>query len=224
MTNETVSNVSFDENITASPYLRPIRLHFERRGKNRFWDLALEHDSVACVLYHKDKNALIFVQQFRPPVFVRKVRQLPENTGKTIHEIEWSIYPVSLGETIELCAGLMDKVGKNALETIKEEIIEECGYNVEKNNIKLIKKYIPSVSVSGSHHHVYYAEINDSMKISEGGGNETEGEYIKKVLMTIDEARAYIEKESVDSPPGFLYAVKWFIDQYDLKLLPSTKK
>uniref|UniRef100_A0AC35FB58 Nudix hydrolase domain-containing protein n=1 Tax=Panagrolaimus sp. PS1159 TaxID=55785 RepID=A0AC35FB58_9BILA len=218
---ETIGNIKFDETLTASPYLKPIRLRFERRGKTRFWDLALEHDSVAVVLFHRDKNALLFVKQFRPPVFVKKVRQLPENAGKTIHEIDFSKYPVSFGETIELCAGLMDKPTKNALQTIREEINEEVGYNVAEEKIQLIKKLISSISVSGSQQNLYYAEIDDSMKISEGGGNSNEGEIIEKIYMTIEEARAYIEKESVDSPPACLYGIKWFIDKYDAKLLPN---
>ena len=91
--------------------------------------------------------------------------------------------------------------------------------------MKLIfPRFRPSVSVSGSHHHVYYAEVDETMKITEGGGNESEGEFIKKVFMTIEEAKIYIEKEVVDSPPGFLWAVKWFIEKYEQKLLPRCKK
>uniref|UniRef100_A0AC34FHA7 Nudix hydrolase domain-containing protein n=1 Tax=Panagrolaimus sp. ES5 TaxID=591445 RepID=A0AC34FHA7_9BILA len=165
----------------------------------------------------------MFVKQFRPPSFVRKVRGFSENVGKTIHEIDWSKYPVALGETIELCAGLMDKPSKNPLQTIREEIIEECGYNVAEDNIKLIKRYISSISISGSHQHLFYAEVDDSMKISEGGGNASEGEFISKVFMTIEEVKEYLEKDTVNSPPGFLYAVKWFLDQYELKLLPNKR-
>uniref|UniRef100_A0A914YBV7 Uridine diphosphate glucose pyrophosphatase NUDT14 n=1 Tax=Panagrolaimus superbus TaxID=310955 RepID=A0A914YBV7_9BILA len=220
---ETITNVKFDETLTSSPFLKPIRLHFERRGRQLFWDLALEHDSVSCVLFHHDKNALLFVKQFRPPSFVRKVRGLPENVGKTIHEIDWSKYPVSLGETIELCAGLMDKPNKNPLQTIREEIIEECGFNVAEENIKLIKRYISSISVSGSHQNLFYAEVDNSMKISEGGGNASEGEFISKIYMSIEEAKDYLEKEIVNSPPGFLFAVKWFLDQHELKLLPTKR-
>ena len=159
---ERIQNVKFDDTLTSSPYLKPVRLHFERvsfsllssamfkltkvslfqRGKQLFWDLALERDTVGCVLFHLDKNALMFVQQFRPPVFVRKVRTSPENLGKSVHEINWNDYPVSMGETIELCAGMMDKPKLTALQIMKEEIMEECGYNVEEKNIELIKKYM----------------------------------------------------------------------------------
>ena len=67
---------------------------------------------------------------------------LPENFGKCDDEIRWDAYPISLGETIELCAGLMDKPHLNAKEIMREEIMEECGYKVEVTKIELIKKYM----------------------------------------------------------------------------------
>uniref|UniRef100_A0A7E4V1Z4 Uridine diphosphate glucose pyrophosphatase NUDT14 n=1 Tax=Panagrellus redivivus TaxID=6233 RepID=A0A7E4V1Z4_PANRE len=213
MAMEKIQNIRFDDTLLSSPYMKPIRLHFERRGMKLNWDIALEHDSVACILYHRERNALLFVRQFRPPVFVRKVRRLPENIGKGVHDIQWQEYPISLGETLELCAGLMDKQALNPLQTMAEEIAEECGYKVPEDQITLIKKFIPSVSISGAQQYMYYAEIDDTMKISEGGGNSHEGEFIEKVFMTLAEAKAYIDQEAVASPPGFLFAVKWFLSQ-----------
>jgi hypothetical protein len=40
-------------------------------------------------------------------VFIHAVRTRPENAGKTLEAIEWEKYPLGLGETLELCAGLM---------------------------------------------------------------------------------------------------------------------
>lgn len=67
---------------------------------------------------------------------------MPENLEKKLNFIDWNNYPVSLGETIELCSGIMDKCNKTPLETVQEEILEECGYKVDINNIKLIKKLL----------------------------------------------------------------------------------
>uniref|UniRef100_A0A0M3HIG9 Uncharacterized protein n=1 Tax=Ascaris lumbricoides TaxID=6252 RepID=A0A0M3HIG9_ASCLU len=30
------------------------------------WDMALRPDSVACILFHRDMDSLLFVKQFRP--------------------------------------------------------------------------------------------------------------------------------------------------------------
>ena len=142
---EKIQNVHFEE-INASPFLKPIRMHFERihgnQTKKMMWDLSVEHDSVACVIFHRPKNSLLFVKQFRPPVFVRRVRALQENVGKPLNEIKFCDYPLSIGMTIELCAGLMDKAMYSPLQTIHEEILEECGYKVPENKIKLIKQLV----------------------------------------------------------------------------------
>src|SRR4051812_9950502 len=69
--------------------------------------MAFEHDNVAVVIYHTGRKQLLLVKQFRPPVFIHAVRTKPENTGRALDTIEWAKYPVELGETLELCAGLM---------------------------------------------------------------------------------------------------------------------
>lgn len=49
-------------------------------------------------------------------------------------------YPVSLAFTNELCAGIVDK-SKPLIEIAKEEILEECGYNVPVERIELVMTY-----------------------------------------------------------------------------------
>ncbi|KAE9555603.1 hypothetical protein FO519_001181 [Halicephalobus sp. NKZ332] len=217
---ERIGNVKF-EDISSSPYLKPIRMHFDRQSRKLFWDLAIEKDSVTCIIFHKAKDSLLFVKQFRPPVFIRKVRGLPENEGKKVEDIKFENYPLNIGETIELCAGLMDKPNLGPLETVQEEILEECGYKVEKEKIKFIRKNISNVSISGSFSHLFYTAVDESEKVSEGGGNAFEGEFIQKVFLTIEETREYVKKEETFSPPGFLYAVNWFLDLYDKGELPE---
>jgi len=68
-----------------------------------------------------ERKELLLVKQFRPrkflkffllfftflAVFIHAVREKPENVEKSLNEIEWSKYPIELGETLELCAGLI---------------------------------------------------------------------------------------------------------------------
>lgn len=75
-------------------------------------------------------------------MFVQRIRQLPENCGKPLNDIDWPTYPLSIGETLELCAGIMDKRGKGPAETIREEILEECGYTVDPSRIEKIKVFL----------------------------------------------------------------------------------
>lgn len=75
-------------------------------------------------------------------VFVQKVRTQPENLGKTLNEINWSAYPISIGMTLELCAGIMDKRGLSPRKTAQEEIVEECGYEVPEEQIQFVKSFM----------------------------------------------------------------------------------
>lgn len=49
-------------------------------------------------------------------------------------------YPIKLAITSELCAGIVDK-SKPLVEIAREEVLEECGYNVPVEHIELIMTY-----------------------------------------------------------------------------------
>lgn len=49
-------------------------------------------------------------------------------------------YPASLGVTLELCAGIVDK-NKAMNEIAKEEVSEECGYDVPIENLHEVLTY-----------------------------------------------------------------------------------
>lgn len=55
-------------------------------------------------------------------------------------EIDTNKYPTSLGFTIELCAGIVDKE-KSLAEIMKDEILEECGYAVPLSAIQKITSF-----------------------------------------------------------------------------------
>ena len=54
---------------------------------------------------------------------------LQDMEGKKLEVIDHKKYPGSMGITYELCAGIVDKE-KPANEIAREEILEECGYDV----------------------------------------------------------------------------------------------
>ncbi|VDM95934.1 unnamed protein product, partial [Onchocerca ochengi] len=205
---EFPTEVEISENIHDSQYIRPMRMKFKRGDKLIKWDLILRHDSVACLLYHKQKQLLLFVKQFRPAVYITRVRMLDENVNKKWNEINWSKYPISMGETIELCAGLVDKPNVSKRKHMQEEILEECGYNVNEAEIQSIKTFVTGVGTSGALQELFYAEIDETMKVSEGGG--VDSEKINKIFMTIPEAQKYCDQKEVPSSSGMLYGLMWF--------------
>uniref|UniRef100_A0A0R3RUD7 Uridine diphosphate glucose pyrophosphatase NUDT14 n=1 Tax=Elaeophora elaphi TaxID=1147741 RepID=A0A0R3RUD7_9BILA len=205
---EFPTEVEIFEDVHDSQYVRPMRMKFKRGGKLIKWDFIVRHDSVACLLYHRQKQSLLFVKQFRPAVYLSEVRRLDENINKKWNEINWSKYPISMGETIELCAGIIDKPNITWKQHIQEEILEECGYMVNENEIESIKMFVTGVGSSGSRQELFYAEIDEIMKVSEGGG--VDSEKIDKIFMTIPEAQKYCDQNEVASSPGMLYALMWF--------------
>ncbi|EPB75410.1 hypothetical protein ANCCEY_05519 [Ancylostoma ceylanicum] len=94
----------------------------------------------------------------------------------------------------------------------REEIEEECGYAVKREDIHLVASFSVAAHESGGVQYLFYAEIDDSMKITEGGGNIHEGEYITKVFLTEAEAHAFLENEYPLSPPPMLYALLWWFE------------
>uniref|UniRef100_A0A915E6V2 Uridine diphosphate glucose pyrophosphatase NUDT14 n=1 Tax=Ditylenchus dipsaci TaxID=166011 RepID=A0A915E6V2_9BILA len=219
-----ITNLSFDEHFfgpQVSAFIQPVRMHFHRLNAadeliKQSWDISLQQDSVAVLLYHTSRKQIILVKQFRPAVFVQRIRTKPENRDKLLSGIEWAKYPKELGDTLELCAGLMDKKGKSPVETIRDEILEECGYTVELERIQLIQKYVISVGISSASEHLFYCEVDESMKLIKGGGLANEGEEIEKVFLDILEAvkmvaDGHFSSGGISCPPSLFYAISWFL-------------
>lgn len=59
---------------------------------------------------------------------------------------------------------------------------------------------------------MYYAEIDDTMKVSEGGGSENEQEMIDVIYIPVDECKKMIFDEDIQKGPGLMFAVMWFFD------------
>ncbi|KJH49125.1 hydrolase, NUDIX family [Dictyocaulus viviparus] len=237
---ERLQAVSFTQDFV-SPFLEGVRLTFTQGTRRRSFDLTLRHSSVAVLLYHTNFKKFLFVRQFRPAVLVGHVLRQPENLEKKLDQINWSNYDASHGYTLELCAGMIDKVecyyvvflsSENDLSTIniaKEEIEEECGYLVKDEKIHAVATFSVSTSQSGSIQYLFYAEIDDSMKVSEGGGNIHEGEIITKVFLTEDEVLAHLNSDNYCSgSPTMLYALLWWFahkkGQQELPFLQLPRK
>ncbi|KAJ4434276.1 hypothetical protein ANN_22828, partial [Periplaneta americana] len=124
-------------------------------------------------------------------------------------KIDTNKYPAENGITIELCAGIVDK-NIPLEEVARIEVLEECGYDVPVSNLERIISYRSGIGVCGDIQTVFYAEVTDNMKVGKGGGNLEEGEFIELVEMTVAEAKKYLEKDTVRSPGGFLFALLWF--------------
>jgi UDP-sugar diphosphatase len=161
------------------------KVFFDYKGKKRSWEVCKSKNSVAILLYHREFDSFLIVKQFRIPVFLKN----------------------NDGFTYELCAGLIDK-DKTPIEIAKEEILEECGYDVPLNNIQKITEFYSSVGSSGAKQILYYAELDESMKINNGGGIDDED--IEPVFIKVNNAKNIILNETFTTTPGLKFAFLWW--------------
>ncbi|XP_046687551.1 uridine diphosphate glucose pyrophosphatase NUDT14-like isoform X1 [Homalodisca vitripennis] len=201
-----VSNVSISKTAN-SKYVKPFSINYTLNGFKKTWDLIETHNSVSIVIYNHTRNVLVFVKQFRPGVYINSI---PEEDR--VSPIDTNKYPSSLGVTLELCAGIIDK-DKPLEQIAREEILEECGYDVPLDKIKKIKNYRGAVGFAGEHQTLFYAEVTDNMKVSQGGGLAESGEFIEVVEMTLPQAKQVFcdgDCSGLNVPPGCLLGILWF--------------
>lgn len=192
-----------------SAYIKPTRLLFKQNGKQRIWDLMKTHDSVSAVIYNKSRDVLLFVRQFRPAVYYGQIPPHEFSSGKPI---DTNKYPGKLGVTLELCAGIIDNDKLSSAETMREEIKEECGYDVPLSSVQRVTSFRAGVGILGAKQELFYVEVTDDMKISSGGGVEEQGEMIDVVELTKAEAKKMLFDESIMRPAALLFGITWFLE------------
>jgi UDP-sugar diphosphatase len=181
----TIDKISPLENPS---YIKPMKIDYTYKGKKKIWEAVISHDSVSVLLYNKDKNAFIVVKQIRIPVL---------NMNK------------KNGEMYELCAGLVDK-DKPKVQIAKEEVFEECGYDIDVSSIKKIASFYTSVGISGAEQTMYYAECDESMKVNDGGGLIEED--IEVLYIPVKDAKEFMFNTKYQKTPGLMMGFYWFFD------------
>ncbi len=158
---------------------------YEQNGIAKDWEVVEVHDSVAILIYHKAHESFVLVKQFRPAVYLNNQE----------------------GMTVELCAGIVDKP-LSLPQIAKEEIEEECGFDVPIGSLEYITSFYTSVGFAGSKQAMYYVEVDETMRVSEGGGIDVE--LIEVIELPVSEAEAFIYDESIAKTPGLMFAFLWW--------------
>lgn len=181
-----IENVEICE-LKDTKYIKPLKIKFTQNGISKTWEAVRSHDSVSILLYHIERKAFLLVKQFRIPVYLNDK---------------------SIKFTYELCAGLIDK-DKSIEEIAIEEIDEECGYCVKIENLQKVTSFFTNVGISGGCQHLFFAKINESMKIHEGGG--VNDEQIELYFLPIEKSDELIFDESKAKTPGLMFSFYWFL-------------
>ncbi len=169
---------------------------YEQNGIVKSWEIVQAHDSVSVLIYHREFKSFILVKQFRPAVYVNNRD----------------------GMSLELCAGIVDKE-MSWQQIAQEEIEEECGYAVSLENVQKITSFYTSVGFAGSKQTLYYAEVDESMKVSEGGG--VDGELIEVIILPLQDVEKFIYDEGIVKTPGLMFAFMWWNDKMRKQKVPK---
>lgn len=120
-------------------------------------------DGAGILLYNKEKQTVILTKQFRMPTYV--------NDNKD-------------GFLVEVTAGMLDK--DNPEDCIIREVEEEVGYRIK--DVKKVYEAYSSPGVMTEKMHFFVGEYADDMKVSEGGGLDSEAEDIEVLELPFSEA------------------------------------
>ncbi len=173
-------------------FIKALEIEYIQNGKVKRWEAVKANDSVAILIYHKEKASFILVKQFRPALYIQ-------------HKHFFSY---------ELCAGIVDK-DKSLAQIAKEEILEETGYNVRLENIKKITSFYTSVGFAGSRQTLFYTEVLESDRVDSGGG--VDDEEIEVVYLKVSEAKKFMYDEEIPKTPGLLFAFCWWFENFSKK-------
>jgi ADP-ribose pyrophosphatase len=131
-------------------------------------------NSVAAILWHKERQAFLLIEQFRYPTLA-----------------------AGYGWVMECVAGGV-KPEEDPLWAVKREIEEETGFSA--SNVRLLSEFFVSPGGSTERILLYFGEISDSQQIGLGGGLKEELEDIKMIFLSPQQVReALAQRKIVDA-------------------------
>ncbi len=124
-------------------------------------------DSAAAVVFHRERRNVLLAEQFRFPTLEK-----------------------GPGWILEVPAGMVDS-GEQPEATMRREIEEEIGYRVE--SIRPIVTFYVSPGGSSERIWLFYAEVSEAGRVSDGGGHPSEAEDIRVVPVPLDQVSKRLE-------------------------------
>jgi len=189
-----------------SQFIQPKRIAYTLDGKARVWDMMLSLPSVAIMLFHTKLKAAVLVRQFRPAVYA-SLLEAAKLEGDAPP-------PITAGFTYELCAGLVDKRGKSLEVIAAEEVREECGYHIQASELEYVSDYLSAIGISGSKQTMFHAQVDESMRVSDGGGLTIDGEAIQVLALPICDIDSFMADSSKPKSAGLMWGLLWMKMKY----------
>jgi nudix-type nucleoside diphosphatase (YffH/AdpP family) len=144
------------------------KLTFDYKMSNGNWvtqsrEVYNRGDGAGILLYNKEKQTVILTKQFRMPTHMNGNDD---------------------GLLVEIAAGMLDL--DNPIDCIIRETEEEVGYRI--NKVTKVYEAYTSPGVMTEKMHFFIAEYTDDMKVSNGGGLESEHEDIEVLELPFTDA------------------------------------
>jgi nudix-type nucleoside diphosphatase (YffH/AdpP family) len=140
-------------------------------------------DAAAALLWHRDKERLLLVEQFRHATYAK-----------------------GPGWLVEVVAGMV-KPREGPEATMHREILEETGYRVD--DLEYIATFYPSPGGSSERIFLYYAEVGDDDLVDAGGGAVGEHEDIRLVEYTKAEMETALDRGEIVDAKTLVAALWW---------------
>lgn len=121
--------------------------------------------------------------------------------------------PFSEGVTYELCAGIVDK-NVSLTSLMKQEILEECGYDVPLESLQEVASFHNVVGYLGALQTCFFVEVTDDMCVSKGGGNLREGGRIEVFYLPLEKSREFLFDATKHKPAGVMFAFMWYFNKF----------
>lgn len=141
-------------------------------------------DSAAVLLYDRQRDLVILVEQFRYPVYAREGAE---------------------GQLLEVVAGTVDRC--RAPEAVaRVELVEEAGYALEE--LEYMTTFYPSPGASTERIHLYLGYLVSATRVSPGGGTAGTGEDIRVHEVPFSKAWQWV-RDGVIRDAKTIIALQW---------------
>jgi ADP-ribose pyrophosphatase len=157
---------------------------FDGRMSSPITRLTFERgDSVGILLYDPQDDTVVFVRQFRYPVYASLA---PEHRNDASAQQAW---------LLEIVAGVQD-VGLTVKDVAHKELLEEAGYQIN-GDFQLIATVYPSPGGSSERITLFWVQVDSRERVGQGGGVAAEGEDIQLEALPFQEAMAMIARGEI---------------------------
>jgi nudix-type nucleoside diphosphatase (YffH/AdpP family) len=137
-------------------------------------------DSVAVLLFNRDRRAVVLVEQFKAPALVARRRDHPTSTD---------------GWLLETLAGMID-AGETPETAAIRETLEETGYRIREP--EPVGRFFVSPGGTSERLFLYFAEVGDADRVGKGGGIDDED--IKVLEIGLEQVFEWLARGLIEDP------------------------